>query len=74
LTVAILPRRDRILTIVTIALITALARAYLIHVDRRMSTDMEYDKAMAAMGITVHIAWTASDTLFAIGMWVVIFG
>jgi len=71
LTLAILPRRNLVLTIATIGLITALAWAYLIHLDRRMSTDMEYDKAMAAMGMTVHIAWTAGDALFAIGMWVV---
>ena len=71
LTVAILPRRDRFLTIATIGLITALAWAYLIHIGRRMSIGMEYDKAMAAMGMTAHIAWTLGDALFAFGMWVV---
>jgi predicted metal-binding membrane protein len=71
LTVAVLSRRDRLLIAATVVIITALAWAYLVHLDQRMSADMEYDKAMAAMGMTTQMAWTVTDAWFAFAMWVV---
>jgi predicted metal-binding membrane protein len=41
-----------------IALITLLAWAYLVHLDRQMSADMEHDKMMAAMGMTMDMPWS----------------
>jgi len=49
-------------------MITALAWAYLVHLDRQMSADME---AMAAMGMAMSSPWTATDVLFAFIMWAV---
>ena len=51
--VAGLSSRDRALILTCVALITALAWAYLIHLDRQMSASMKYDKQMAAMGMTM---------------------
>jgi predicted metal-binding membrane protein len=68
---AVLPRRDRILISAAVGLITLLAWAYLIHLDRQMTAGAEYDKAMAAMGMTSSTAWTAIDALFAFNMWAV---
>jgi predicted metal-binding membrane protein len=64
-------RRDRVLIPAAVVLITALAWAYLVHLDQQMAAGMEYDQAMAAMGMTVDVAWTARDALLAFGMWVV---
>jgi predicted metal-binding membrane protein len=69
--VAALPRRGRILISTCIALITALAWAYLIHLDRQMASAVEYDKAMAAMGMTTHGPWTAADAFFTFAMWAI---
>ena len=55
---------------VCLIVITALAWAYLIRLDRLMSQSMEYDTAMAAMGMTMD-AWTTSDAWFAFLMWLV---
>lgn len=70
-TVTALPRRDRILISACIALITALAWAYLVHLNRQMASAAEYDKAMAAMGMTLHGPWTAADAFFTFAMWAV---
>lgn len=67
--VAPLPRRDRILISTCIALITAVAWAWLVHLDRQMASAMAYDKAMAAMGMTT--SWTAADAFFTFVMWTV---
>src|SRR5579871_3942379 len=69
--VAGLPSRDRILILICVVLITALAWAYLLHLDRQMSASMEYDKQMAAMGMTMHNPWTAADAWFTFAMWTV---
>lgn len=69
--IAALPRRDRILISACIASITVLAWAYLFRLDRQMATSVEYDKAMAAMGMTVHGPWTVTDALFNFAMWAV---
>jgi predicted metal-binding membrane protein len=69
--VAAIPRRDRVLISTCLIVITALAWAYLIHLDRLMSRSMEYDTAMAAMGMTMDASWSIVDTWFAFLMWVV---
>jgi predicted metal-binding membrane protein len=47
--VATLSRRDRLLISTSVALIIALAWAYLIDLDRRMSIGMQHDALMADM-------------------------
>jgi predicted metal-binding membrane protein len=66
-----IPRRERILILGCIALVTVLAWAYLVHLDRQMSASMEYADAMAAMGMTMDAPWTAADGLFTFAMWAV---
>ena len=66
-----LPRRDRILISACIASITLLAWAYLFRLDRQMASAAAYDKAMAAMGMTTHGSWTASEAFFTFAMWAV---
>ena len=68
---AALSRRDRVFIPACIVLITALAWVYLIHLDHQMSSGMEHDKAMAAMGMTMHMSWTATDVFFTFTMWTV---
>jgi predicted metal-binding membrane protein len=70
-TVAAIPRRDRVLIFSCLTAITALAWAYLIRLDRQMSEAMEYDTAMAAMGMSMDASWTTSDVWFAFLMWLV---
>jgi predicted metal-binding membrane protein len=71
LTAPALSRRDRAFILTSIVLITGLAWAYLFYLDHRMKAAMEYDNAMAAMGMTVSAAWTAGDAGFAFAMWTV---
>ena len=66
-----LSRRGRILIPVCIALLTALSWAYLIYLDRRMTSEMEHESMMAAMGMTMNMPWTAADVFFTFAMWVV---
>jgi predicted metal-binding membrane protein len=68
---AALSRRDRFLIQTSIVLITLLAWAYLVHIDRQMSADMEHDKMMAAMGMTMDMPWSAADAFFTFAMWAV---
>ena len=68
---AALPRRDRVLISTCIVIITALAWAYLIHLDRQMSSSIEYAKSMAAMGMTTDSPWTAADVLLTFAMWAI---
>ncbi len=69
--VAAIPRRDRMLISSCLIVITALAWAYLIRLDRLMSQSMEYDTAMAAMGMAMDAPWSMVDAWFAFLMWVV---
>jgi predicted metal-binding membrane protein len=71
LSVAALPRRDRLLISICIFLITALAWAYLLYLDRHMSASMANQKMMAEMGMTVDMPWTTADVLFTFAMWAV---
>jgi predicted metal-binding membrane protein len=69
--IARVSRRDRFLIGSCILLMTALAWAYLIHLDRQMSSAMAYDRMMAAMGMTSGVAWTPADVFFTFAMWAV---
>ena len=63
--------RDRRLIWTFIALLTALAWAYLIHLDRQMSASMAHDRMMAEMGMSMDMPWTSADVLLTFAMWVV---
>lgn len=69
--VAALPRRDRVLIASCILLITALAWAYLVHLDRQMSSSVEHETAMMKMGMVMDAPWGASDVFFTFMMWAV---
>jgi predicted metal-binding membrane protein len=64
-------RLDRILISASIALVTIVAWAYLVHLDHQMSTAMQDQKMMAAMGMTMDQAWTWADGWFTFAMWAV---
>jgi len=68
---AMLPRRDAILILVSIALITALAWLYLVHLNRQMGPTMAQDQMMAAMGMPIDRLWTLADLFFSFVMWAV---
>jgi predicted metal-binding membrane protein len=69
---AALSSRDRLLIWSCLAVVIALAWAYLIYLDRRMASEMEHHTMMTAMGMTMEMpAWTAADVLFTFAMWVV---
>ncbi|HZP32446.1 MAG TPA: DUF2182 domain-containing protein [Candidatus Acidoferrales bacterium] len=68
---ATLPRRDAILILASIALITILAWLYLVRLDRQMTLTAHENQAMAAMGMAVDKPWTASDLFFTFAMWAV---
>ena len=67
----VLCRRDRVILSSCLVLLTALAWTYLVHLDRQMSTAMQYDRAMADMGMTMDVPWTAGDVFLTFAMWVV---
>lgn len=69
--VAALPFRDRVFILSCVAVTTALAWAYLVHLDRQMSSSMEHDRMMAEMGMTMNMPWTAADVFFTFAMWAV---
>jgi predicted metal-binding membrane protein len=69
--IAALSRRDRILISTCLALVTALAWLYLVRLDRQMSSSMQYDSMMAAMGMSTSLPWTRTDVLFTFLMWAV---
>jgi predicted metal-binding membrane protein len=69
--VAALSRRDRFLIATCIVLIVLLAWAYLVHLDRQMSSAMTYDTMMADMGMSADRQWTAADVFFTFVMWTV---
>jgi predicted metal-binding membrane protein len=71
LSVAALSRRERILISTCVVLLTALAWGYLVHLDRQMSSSMEYDTMMREMGMTMDMPWTAADVFFTFTMWTV---
>lgn len=64
-------RRDRVLIGSCIVLITALAWAYLVYLNRQMTSSLEADATMAAMGMVMNTPWSARDVFFAFVMWTV---
>jgi predicted metal-binding membrane protein len=68
---AVLSRRDRVTISSCLALLTALAWAYLLHLDHRMSAEMQHDRMMAEMGMTMDMSWNVADVLFTFAMWAV---
>ena len=69
--VGALARRERILISACLVIVTALAWGYLVHLDRQMSSSMEYDRMMREMGMNMNMPWTAADVFFTFTMWVV---
>ena len=65
------PGRDRLIVWACIALITVLAWAYLLHLDREMSSSMAHDRMMAEMGMTMDMPRTPADLFFTFAMWAV---
>lgn len=65
------PGRDRLIVWACIALITVLAWAYLLHLDREMSSSMAHDRMMAEMGMTMDMPRTSADVFFTFAMWAV---
>lgn len=68
---ATLARRDRFVISTCLAVIIASAWAYLVHLDRQMSSSMAHDLMMEEMGMPMHMPWTAADVGFTFAMWVV---
>ena len=62
-------RRDRTLIASCIVLITGLAWAYLVHLNRHMTSPINHDTMMAAMGMVVNQPWGAGDLLLTFVMW-----
>ena len=54
-----------------VALVTALAWAYLVVLDRQMSSSAESQAAMAKMGMIMAASWRTPDVFFAFTMWAV---
>jgi len=67
----LLSRRDRVVISACLVLLTVLAWAYLLHLDREMSAAMEHDRMMAEMGMTMDMPWTTADVVLAFAMWAV---
>ena len=67
----VLSRRDRLVISSCLVLLTALAWAYLVHLDRQMSAAMEHDRMMAEMGMTMDMPWTTADVVLTFAMWAV---
>ena len=69
--VAFLPRRDRVLILICVIVVTGLAWAYLVHIGRQITPATEYGKAMADMGMTTGEPWARAEFLFTFIMWAV---
>ncbi len=63
--------RDRSIIASCILLITALAWAYLIQLDRQMASSAASATLMANMGMTTDAPWGARDVIFTFAMWAV---
>jgi predicted metal-binding membrane protein len=63
--------RDRSIIWTCIALITTLAWAYLLHLERAMSSSLAHDRMMAEMGMTMDMPQSPADLFFTFAMWAV---
>lgn len=61
--------RDRVIIASCIVLITALAWAYLVYLNRGMSASDTSTTAMARMGMVMDTPWNARDVFFTFTMW-----
>jgi predicted metal-binding membrane protein len=68
-TTAAVPRRDRYIISICLAIITALSWTYLVHLSTQPSSAREYARMMAAMGMAVNQPWTPVDGLLTFAMW-----
>ena len=66
-----LHRRDRVVISICLVLVIVLAWAYLVHLGRQMSSSMDYDMKMAAMGMSMDRPWATADLLYTFAMWTV---
>ncbi len=64
-------RGDRALIASCIVLITALAWAYLVHLNRHMTSPIQGDTILAAMGMVMNQPWGAGDLVLTFVMWAV---
>lgn len=64
-------RRDRVIITSCIVLITALAWAYLVHLDNQMSSSAVPETMMATMRMAIDAPWGARDVFFTFLMWAV---
>ncbi|MEO8192851.1 MAG: DUF2182 domain-containing protein [Gemmatimonadales bacterium] len=67
--VAAIHRRDRIVITSCIVLITVLAWAYLVHLDRQMVSSSGAGTTMANMAMTANVSWSGRDVFFVFTMW-----
>jgi len=68
---AAVPTRDRYIILGCLAIITGLSWAYLVHLAIHPSSELEYARMMAAMGMAVDRPWTAVDGVLTFAMWAV---
>lgn len=62
-------RRNQFFILACVTLITILAWACLFRLDHQMSTTIQDDELMAAMGMAADRAWTGRDAFFTFAMW-----
>lgn len=62
-------RRDRVVLAGCVAVVTALAWAYLIRLDGQMAASMGAGQMMEQMGMVMDRGWGASDLFFTFLMW-----
>jgi predicted metal-binding membrane protein len=63
--------RDRLIVLLAVTAIVALAWAYLARLAHQMGSDVDYRTAMAAMGMATDVPWTLTDAALVFAMWVV---
>lgn len=63
------PTRDRSIILICLAIITGLSWAYLVRISTHPSSELEYARMMAAMGMAVDRPWNALDGLLTFAMW-----
>jgi hypothetical protein len=68
-TVAFFSRRDRVLKLTCVTVVTGLAWADLVYFGQQMTSATEYGKAMVAMGMMIDKPWALTDFLFTFVMW-----
>jgi predicted metal-binding membrane protein len=64
-------RRARMVIASCVVLVTALAWAYLVQIDRRMSPSGGSEAMMANMGMVTAVSWGANEVFLAFVMWAV---